>query len=133
MPSFGEKSLERLATCHPKLRQLFAEVIKDYDCTILCGHRDQPAQDAAFRAGFSTKKWPESQHNKFPSLAVDVAPYPVDWEHLPSFYYFAGFVMGTANRLGIKIRWGGDWDRDKNLKNERGIRDLPHFELAEQA
>jgi hypothetical protein len=61
-------------------------------------------------------------------LAVDVAPYPVDWNDKERFYYFAGFVKGVASSLGISIRWGGDWNSDNNLKNQTFF-DLPHFEL----
>ena len=39
--------------------------------------------------------------------------------------------MGVASQMGIKIRWGGDWDRDTDLSDNR-FNDLPHFELMEQ-
>ena len=60
--------------------------------------------------------------------AVDVAPYPIDWNDRERFTYFAGYVMGIAAKMGIKLRWGGDWDRDHNLK-ENSFDDLPHFEI----
>ena len=37
--------------------------------------------------------------------------------------------MGVADMLGVSIRWGGDWDKDYDEKDER-FRDLPHFELT---
>jgi len=129
MPSFSKQSKERLATCHPDLQRLFNEVIKHYDCVVLEGHRGEAAQNAAFKAGNSKLKWPHGNHNKLPSLAVDVSPYPVDWKNSKRFYYFSGFVMGLANQMGIKIRWGGDWDSDKDL-DDNGLVDLPHFELV---
>jgi peptidoglycan L-alanyl-D-glutamate endopeptidase CwlK len=36
--------------------------------------------------------------------------------------------MGIAAKMGIKIRWGGDWDRDEELHDQTFF-DLPHFEL----
>ena len=44
------------------------------------------------------------------------------------FYYFGGFVLGTAQEMGLGIRWGGDWDGDLNLSEER-FKDLVHFEI----
>ena len=66
--------------------------------------------------------WPNGKHNKKPSLAVDVVPYPVDWSDIERFIRFGWFVKGLAIGLGIKIRWGGDWKRFK---------DYPHFELVD--
>jgi peptidoglycan L-alanyl-D-glutamate endopeptidase CwlK len=40
----------------------------------------------------------------------------------------AGVVTGVAHELGIKIRWGGDWDQDGEWKDERFV-DMPHYEL----
>jgi len=44
------------------------------------------------------------------------------------WYYFGGFVLGTAQELGIDIRWGGDWDGDRDL-DDQSFDDLPHFEV----
>ena len=51
-------------------------------------------------------QYPNSKHNKLPSKAVDVAPYPIDWNDPDRFYHFAGYVRGIAEGMGIKIRWG---------------------------
>jgi hypothetical protein len=42
--------------------------------------------------------------------------------------HFAGYVQGTAQKMGIPIRWGGDWSMDFIMADER-FPDLPHFEL----
>lgn len=120
MPEFSKRSLEKLDTCHPDLQRLFNEVIKVFDCTILEGHRNEEEQEEDFNLGKSQKHYPDSMHNKIPSLALDVAPYPIEWSNKDRFTLFAGIVLGVASRLGIKVRWGGDW---KTLK------DLDHFEL----
>ena len=128
MPSFSQKSLDKLNTCHPDLQRLFDEVVKDFDCTVLDGHRDKQRQNQMVADGKSKVIYPNGKHNKEPSEAVDVAPFPVDWNDRERFYYFGGFVKGVASRLGIPIRWGGDWDSD-NVLDDQTFDDLPHFEL----
>ena len=128
MPQFSGKSLERLKTCHPDLQRLFTEVIKHYDCTVTCGHRGKDEQDEAVRTGASKLAWPNSKHNQLPSIAIDVVPFPIDWNDTSRFYHFAGFVLATAKQLGIEIRWGGDWNSDLKFRDEK-FKDLPHYEL----
>lgn len=129
MPKYSDISKQRLATCHPDLQKIFNEVIKHYDCVIICGHRGEKEQNEAYAKGFSKLKWPNGNHNKNPSRAVDALPYPIDWNNKDSHLHFAGFVMGVASAMGIKIRWGGDFNQDKNFKNDSFI-DRPHFELV---
>lgn len=130
MAAFSKTSADRLATCDPRLQRLFNEVVKHFDCSVLCGHRGEAEQNEAFRKGHSSKQFPHSKHNRFPSIAVDVAPYPIQWDNVEKFRWFGGCVMGVASQLGIKVRWGGDWDGDTDFRDQSLI-DLPHFELAE--
>ncbi len=128
MSKFGVKSLERLSTCHPDLQLLFSFVVRKFDCSVLCGHRNEEDQNQAFRNNRSKVKWPDGKHNTTPSEAIDVVPYPVDWENLNRFYMFGGYVIAKAESLGIKIKWGGDWDMD-TLTDDQKFQDLPHFEI----
>ncbi len=130
MPNFSRMSEDRLVTCQPALIRLMAEVVKEYDISIVCGHRNAKDQNTAYEAGNSQVKWPDSQHNDYPSNAVDIIPYPSGWDSIKQFYFMAGYVSATANRLGIKIRWGGDWDSDGDLDDNKFM-DLAHFELVE--
>jgi hypothetical protein len=130
MPSFSEKSKIKLQSCDKELQRLFNKVVECYDCTILDGYRGEERQNELFSQGRSKVKFPNSKHNKYPSKAIDVAPYPVDWNDLRRFYHFAGYVRGVAENLGIRIRWGGDWDGDFEIK-DNNFNDLPHFELIE--
>ena len=130
MPKFSVRSQQKLETCHPDLQLLFNEVVKIFDCSILCGTRSEDEQDELFRQGMSKVRYPDSKHNHTPSLAVDVAPYPIDWKDSKRFYYFAGHVLGIAHSMGIKLRHGGDWDSDKDIKDQ-SFYDLPHFELID--
>ncbi len=119
---------ERLDSCRASLANLFRLVAMRYPLMVLEGHRGQAAQDAAFSNGKSKLRWPNGKHNALPSLAVDVAPLPLNWDDRESFSHFAGYVQGYAAALHIKIRWGGDWDGDRNLRNN-SFDDLVHFEL----
>lgn len=130
MPSFGKSSQDKLATCDPRLQKVFNEVIKHFDCIVIEGHRGEEAQNKAFAEGKSKLKYPQGKHNKIPSLAADVLPYPIDWNDTNRMRYFAGFVVGIAATMGIKLRWGGDWNQNTELK-DNSFNDLPHFELVD--
>ena len=131
MYKFGTRSTKNLSEAHPDLQALFNEVIKHYDCTVIEGYRGEDEQNKACHAGASKLKFPQSKHNKTPSLAVDVCPYPIDWKDKDRFYHFVGFVKGVASQMGINIRCGADWDGDNDFKDQ-SFHDLPHFELVEE-
>jgi peptidoglycan L-alanyl-D-glutamate endopeptidase CwlK len=64
--------------------------------------------------------------------AVDLSPLPIDWDYANGFYYFAGMLQGVARESvppGWKIRWGGNWDMDFELTDNKFM-DLVHFELV---
>jgi len=103
-------------------------MIAEHDFTILCGHRTKEEQEAAFRAGASKLKFPHSKHNSFPSRAVDIAPYPIDWKNIDRFIELAEAVKAKADKMGIKIIWGGDFNNDGD-KTTNDAWDKPHFEL----
>ena len=130
MPRFGKKSKERLATCDEKLGRVFNEVIKTVDCSVLEGHRGEDSQNAFYEEGKTKVKYPKGRHNASPSLAADVVPYPIDWDDRERFHLFAGFVLGTAKQMGIKLRWGGDWNINWFVDDNK-FDDFPHFELTE--
>lgn len=122
MPNFSKQSIDKLHTCERRLIQLCSEVIKTHDIRVLCGHRGREEQEEAFKNGTSKAKWGQSKHNSRPSMAVDIAPYPIDWADIDGFKKLGEFVKKKADEMGIKIKWGGDFT---NLK------DYPHFELDE--
>jgi len=128
MPKFGRKSKERLNTCDSNLQKVFNEVIKHVDCSVLEGHREKDRQNKLFEEGKTKVKYPNGRHNRQPSSAVDVTPYPVDWKDRERQTLFAGFVIGVASQMGINLRWGGDWDQDFQVVDNR-FDDFPHFEL----
>lgn len=129
MPAYNEVSLERLGECHLHLQLIFKEVIIHRDCSILCGHRGRYEQEQAWKEKNSKINWPNSPHNRHPSMAIDVAPYPIDWRATRRFYLFAGYVMRVADELDIPLVWGGDWDGDRRVKDNK-FNDLVHYELV---
>lgn len=135
MPKFGRTSRVRLRTCHRELIILCENVIEHVDFSVVEGHRSKELQDQYFSEGKSFLKWPQSKHNKEPSMAVDIIPYPAGYNER-AMLVLAGFVLRTVALLqyqGIithKIRWGGDWDGDGDY-DDNSLWDPWHFELVE--
>ena len=134
MANFSPTSQDRLDSCHTDLIVLFEEVVKNFDCSVICGFRPEAEQMDAYISGASQTKWPDSRHNTSPSMAVDVAPYPIDWNDRERFILFAGHVDGVAamlrqqGRISHDIRWGGDWNMNNRVSDNK-FDDLVHFEL----
>jgi hypothetical protein len=96
----------------------------EIDFTIVCGHRGKEAQDKAVANGDSKAPFPTSRHNSMPSEAVDVCPWvdgKLAWDNVTAFTNLALHIKETAARLGVGLKWGGDF---------KGSWDKPHFELA---
>lgn len=136
MPKFSAESLAKLNTCHPDLQRLFKEVVLAFDCTVVQGVRTEQEQFQLFADGKS--KTLQSKHlaqwDGF-AHAVDVVPFPVDWEDRERMAAFGGYVLGIAAKQGIPVRWGNAWKYPRNddiswAIVETSFRDLPHFELV---
>lgn len=120
MPRFSPQSLTAYDTLHPDLQRVCDAAIRVTDFSILCGHRDEVAQELAYLRGASKLHWPHSRHNTSPSSAMDLVPYPLDWDDSRSFHALAGVILTIAEQLGVGLVWGGNW----------AMKDLPHYELA---
>lgn len=135
MPTFGRTSRERLETCHVDLQRVLHEVIKHYDCSVLCGHRTRQEQELKFSMQLSKVEWPNSKHNAVPSLAVDVVPWYVDsphirWSEREDFTLLAGHILGIGAHLGVELLWGGNWARDFIL-GQNDFDDMPHYQVVQ--
>lgn len=129
MSVFARVSQEKLSTCHPDIQKILNEVIKVYDVSVIEGARSYEDQRKYYESGAS--KTMNSKHLVQPdgwSHAIDVAPYPIDWDDKQRFAYMAGLILGIAHSMGIQITWGHDWDNDGDF-NEHQLKDSPHFEL----
>lgn len=61
--------------------------------------------------------------------AVDLAPFPIDWNDKKRFERLRDLMFAAAHQEGVRIRWGKDWDQD-GVYEEKGETDGPHFELV---
>ena len=129
MYSFGKRSTDNLNTAHSDLQRLFKEVIKKTDCTVICGHRTPEQQRELYSQGRTRPGHKvtnidgvniKSKHNYSPSLAVDVVPYPIDWNDIERFKALGNIVKDTAKKMNIGISWGGDW---------KSFNDYPHYQI----
>ena len=126
MPKFGKRSKKRLKGVKPKLVNVLNELIKIMDVTIIEGLRTEARQEELVAQGKSKTKYSKHLEGK----AVDLAPYPIDWEDRERFHYMGGMIRGIGQQMGVTIRWGGDWDSDGEVK-DNGFDDLVHVEIKE--
>lgn len=121
MATFGKRSKQKLKTCDQRLQIILNKAIQIYDFSVLEGYRDKDTQNRYYKKGTSKLKYPKSKHNKIPSRAVDIAPWPIKWSDLKRFRELVGIIKGIAHIYGIKITCGADWTK---------FRDYPHFQLT---
>ena len=124
MPRFGKRSKERLKGVDRRLVSVLNELIKIMDVTIIEGLRSEQRQEKLLEQGSTKTKFSKHIEGK----AVDLAPYPIDWEDRDRFHYMGGMVRGIAKALNLDIRWGGDWDSDGEIKDNK-FDDLVHIEI----
>ncbi|WP_433942487.1 M15 family metallopeptidase [Brevundimonas diminuta] len=139
----GAQSRARLAGVHPDLIGVVERAIQlsTVDFSVLEGVRTQQRQRELYAQG-RTKPgkvvtWTlTSNHFVNPKTgyghAVDLIPFPVDWEgptRFPKFDAIAKAMFAASKERGVRIRWGADWDMDGKPR-ERGETDSPHFELV---
>ena len=124
MPRFGKKSLAELRGLDSGLVNVLNQAIKHFDFSVIEGMRSLETQTQYVADGVS--KTLKSKHLE--GKAVDISPYPIDYDDSERFVYLGGFILGVASQLGVKLRWGLDWDMDTYTK-DTNFRDLGHFEL----
>jgi len=134
--TFTQNDNLKLSSCHPTLVKLMEYAIKDFKFIIICGYRNKQDQNAAYNAKKSKVIYPNSKHNSQPSLAVDIAPvklnkdytYWIDWKDIDLFIELYNHIKECSNELGIKIRWGGDFNMDGDITTTDAW-DKSHYEL----
>ena len=124
MYKFGRRSRERLKGVDVRLVNVLNELIKMMDVTIIEGLRSAERQKELLAKGATKVKYSKHMEGK----AVDLAPYPIDWENRDGFYYMGGMIRGIAKQMGVDIRFGGDWDSDGDTK-DNSFDDLVHIEI----
>ena len=149
MNVFSKRSEANLSTCHPDIIRIANLVLPIYDHSVICGNRSKAEQFNRYKQGrefvktlivvngleVTSGRWDvvdeakvvtncdgtkiEGKHTRTPSDAIDVAPYPIDWNDYVRFAYLAGLYIARAESLGITLRWGGHFESPK---------DYPHLE-----
>ncbi len=132
MPRLGKRSKKRLEGVDSRLIDLLERVCKYFDITVIEGKRSQERQDLLVKQGKSKTKFGKHVQGK----AVDIAPYPIDWNARDDFHMLGGFVLGVANQMGLRVRWGGCWRYDSLYEGQRTTKtnnfdDLVHFEIKD--
>lgn len=159
MITLGTKSRERLVGVHPKLvavvEAVAAAAPPELDFTVLEGVRSKKQMCVNYGKGRTAAQciskgvpanYAQPAANKVTWLndpfmsnhrvqadgfghAVDLAPWPIDWNDKARFQALAELVLATAKKQKVHIRWGRDWDEDGRYE-EKGETDGPHFELV---
>ena len=124
MPKFGKRSKERLRGVDTRLVNVLNELVKIMDVTIIEGLRSEQRQEKLLKEGSTKTKFSKHIEGK----AVDLAPYPIDWNDRDRFHYMGGMIRGIAKQLNVPVRWGGDWDGDGETKDNK-FDDLVHVEI----
>lgn len=129
--TWSNKSLQVRATLDPRLQVMVDELLKYMDVSLVQGHRGEAEQNDYFDRGVSQVRWPNGKHNSYPSLAVDMQPYPYPTNEndlRAALGYMAGLCWLIAERNGFSLRWGGDWNRNGDV-TDNGFDDLYHLEI----
>ncbi len=127
MCKFSERSIKNLKGVHPNLVKLMNEAIKDtpIDFVITEGVRTAERQNELFKAkkskcdGYVKKGNHQIKADGY-GHAVDLYPLPIQYSDAKPYINLSKHIKATAFRLGIKIRWGGDF---------KSLVDRPHWEL----
>lgn len=137
--SYGKSSQAKLATIDERLGIVFrwALSLGLIDITIIEGVRSKAKQNRYYDIRSSKVRWPFSKHNVKVEgekcKAIDAGPYINDHisYDIKHCIYLAGIIVTLGSLLGIKIRWGGNWDMDTEVMTDQDFQDLLHYELVD--
>jgi len=124
----SKASAEKLNSVNEQLRRVCLKAFETvpFDITVIEGMRSAERQKELLAKGATKVK--VSRHMS--GNAVDMAPYPIDWNDTDRFKTLAHHMFTAAKELGITIRWGGNWSRiDEHQAPPSSFVDMPHFEL----
>lgn len=138
--SYGRTSQKCRDSCAPPLIEVMdlGLSLSPIDISIVRGWSGEDVQNMLFRTKASKKQWPFSEHNfmldeKPHSKAFDFAPHlgrevGIPWKDTHLFSFIAGVFFVAAGKIGVKLRWGGDWDMD-GLTTDQTFMDWGHLEI----
>lgn len=131
----GTRSKDSLKGVHPDLVAVVERAIEitTQDFVVIEGVRTQARQKELYAQGRTTKGLKvtnadgvknKSNHQvkeDGKGHAVDIVPYPVDWNSSVKFDNIANAMKLAACELKTPIEWGGDWK----------MVDKPHYQLKD--
>lgn len=149
MPKFGTRSKANLEGIHPLLVEIAHKVVRIFDIAIVQGVRTTQEQQDLYAKGRTEpgdivthldglkKKSNHQMKSDGLGYAIDADPYPIDYDDKAlvraRYYMMAGYFFAIADQVlkgtEFELRWGGDWDSDKDF-TDQSFHDLPHFELV---
>lgn len=129
----GKRSKANLEGVHPDMVKVIKKAIEitNQDFTVIWGVRTAKQQNdlyqkgrtkggsiVTYKDGYRKKSNHQVKSDGY-GHAVDLVPYPVDWNDWTKFERINDAVQAAANSLGVDVVWGGDWK----------MRDGAHWEL----
>lgn len=118
--NWGKKSREVLATLTPDLIYLMNKLADIRNVSLISGFREEQEQNEYYRRGTGVR-WPFSKHNVYPSQAVDVVPWPTQYDSIEELDMMLGSIQALSHVLKITVRLG------KYFSN---LKDYAHIEKA---
>ncbi|HIE3655308.1 TPA: M15 family metallopeptidase [Yersinia enterocolitica] len=130
--NLSQRSEKNLLGVNPELVKVVRRAIQitQVDFMVIEGLRSAERQRELVTKGASQTL--NSRH--LTGHAVDCVPLisgAIPWNDKSKFKAVADAMFQAAKELGVRIRWGGDWNENGRSDDER-FYDGPHFELRRQ-
>lgn len=127
---FSARSLKNLQGVHPDLLRVVYTALGYgvLDFTVTAGVRTLAEQEALYAQGRNgdprpivtwTKKSRHLPQEDGYGHAVDLHPYPIDYDNMPRYHVLAQLMTRASEECKVRIERGIDW----------GKQDPPHYEI----
>lgn len=124
MYQLGKRSREKLEGVHPALQEVVELAISrsNQDFSVIWGVRTAEQQNELYQKGrtsggrivthmdgYKRKSNHQVKSDGF-GHAVDLVPWPIDWEDWGKFEEINEAMQEAADHLGVTVVWGGLWE-----------------------
>ena len=130
MARYGRQSRDNHDGVHPLLVDWSFELVSIMNVKCIDGVRNLTTQREYVHLGVSLTM--NSMHliqSDGYGHALDLAPYPVDWNDTRRFYIMGGIGIALAHKMDIPITWGGRWNPDDDQFHLPEFNDIGHFQI----
>jgi peptidoglycan L-alanyl-D-glutamate endopeptidase CwlK len=134
MFQLSNRSLSRLQDVNPQLIKIILLAIKrtpvDFGVAWMGGKRTPEEQNQLFKEGYSKCDGYEkiSKHQLGNAVDLNVFVDSKLIENKEMLCLVAGVMFACANEMNVNIRWGLDWNRNGDIRDNT-FNDIYHFEL----